>query len=325
MRIQREIALAWIAFAEGKQSDAVTQLRAAVAAEDATDKAAISPGPLAPAREQLGEMLLEMKQPAAALKEFEAVLKKEPNRFRATYYAAKSAAASGNVAAAKSAFEELLTIYPNEPDLHLFLGMAQLRLRDPQRAILAAKRAIALNPGHVDARTFLAWIELEVRGDADAAINEYQKIVELHPELPDAYSNLAVAHKRKGNLEQALANLDQALARKPDYPAALTTRGGILAEEGRWVEARRDFEAALKLDPRDDGALYGLSQALREARDYGGAQQALGELVSRSPNFVYWLEWGRIALIRYWWVLLSIALALALRTRFKKARIEANG
>jgi tetratricopeptide (TPR) repeat protein len=233
--------------------------------------------------------------------------------------------AQGNVAAAKSAFEELLTIYPNEPDLHLFLGMAQLRLRDPQRAILAAKRAIALNPGHVDARTFLAWIELEVRGDADAAINEYQKIVELHPELPDAYSNLAVAHKRKGNLEQALANLDQALARKPDYPAALTTRGGILAEEGRWVEARRDFEAALKLDPRDDGALYGLSQALREARDYGGAQQALGELVSRSPNFVYWLEWGRIALIRYWWVLLSIALALALRTRFKKARIEANG
>jgi hypothetical protein len=110
VRIQREIALAWIAFAEGKQTEAVAQLRAAVTAEDATDKAAISPGPLAPAREQLGEMLLEMKQPGAALKEFEAVLKKEPNRFRATYFAARSAAASGNAATAKKHFADLARI-----------------------------------------------------------------------------------------------------------------------------------------------------------------------------------------------------------------------
>ena len=110
VRIQRAIALAWIAFAEGKQAEAVEQLRAAVTAEDATDKAAISPGPLAPAREQLGEMLLEMKKPAEALKEFEAVLKKEPNRFRATYFAAKSAAAAGNAAAAKKHYTDLANI-----------------------------------------------------------------------------------------------------------------------------------------------------------------------------------------------------------------------
>lgn len=233
--------------------------------------------------------------------------------------------AQGKAGEAKSAFEELLKEYPNEADLHLFLGMAKLRLRDPQGAVLAAKRAIAINPQHIDARTFLAWIELEVRGDADAAIGEYQKIIELHPELPHAYSNLAVAYKRKGDLDRALANLGKALERKPEYAAALTTRGGILAEQGKWAEARRDFEAALKVDPRDDGALYGLSQALREARDYRGAQQALSELISRSPNFVYWLEWGRIGLIRYWWVLLSIAIGLALRSRFKKARTQANG
>ncbi|MGE5218874.1 MAG: tetratricopeptide repeat protein, partial [Chloroflexota bacterium] len=184
---------------------------------------------------------------------------------------------------------------------------------------------IALNPRHIDARTFLAWIEMEVRGNVDAAINEYQKIIELHPELADAYVNLAVAQKRKGNLDQALSSLNQALERKPEYAAALTTRGGILAEQGKWAEARRDFEAALKLDPRDDGALYGLAEALREAHDYAGAQRALSELISRSPNFVYWLEWGRVGLIRYWWVLLTVAVALALRARFKKVRTEAHG
>jgi hypothetical protein len=64
---------------------------------------------------------------------------------------------------------------------------------------------------------------------------------------------------------------------------------------------------------------------LREAKDYAGAQQMLGELISRSPNFVYWLEWGRIGLIRYWWVLLSLAIAVALRGRFKKVRTVVNG
>jgi len=243
----------------------------------------------------------------------------------ARWQQARKDLAEGRAGPAKAEFEALLKDYPNEADLQLFLGMAMLRLRDPQGAVLAAKRAIALNPQHIDARTFLAWIELEVRGNVDAAIDEYRKIIELHPELPDAYVNLAVAQKRKGQLDGALASLNRALEKKPENAAALTTRGGILAEQGKWTEARRDFDAALKLDPRDDGALYGLAEALREQRDYAGAQRALSELISRSPNFVYWLEWGRIGLIRYWWVLLTAAIALALRARFRKARTEAHG
>jgi tetratricopeptide (TPR) repeat protein len=115
------------------------------------------------------------------------------------------------------------------------------------------------------------------------------------------------------------------LERKPDFGAALSNRGWTLAEQNKWSEARRDFEQALKINPQDDGALYGLSQSLREAKDYAGAQEALGQLISRSPNFVYWLEWGRIGLIRYWWVLLAIALAFFFKERFKKARFQSHG
>ena len=109
-RIQREVASAWIAFAEGRQAEALEQLRAAAAAEDATDKSAVSPGPLAPARELLGEMLMEMKRPAEALTEFETVLKKEPNRFRATWQASKAAQMAGNAAAAAKHRADLLAI-----------------------------------------------------------------------------------------------------------------------------------------------------------------------------------------------------------------------
>lgn len=241
------------------------------------------------------------------------------------WHQAQKYLAQGRAAEAKAEFEELLKRYPDEPDLHLFRGMSLLRLRDPQGAVVATRKAIELNPNHVDARTFLAWIELEVRGDTDAAIKEYQRTIELHPELPAAFSNLAVAQKRKGNLDQAIASLNRALELKPDFAAALTTRGSILAEQNRWAEARHDFEQALKLDPRDDGALYGLSQTLRETRDYAAAQKNLGELISRSPNFIYWLQWGRIGLIRFWWILLSVALALAVMGRLKKARTQTNG
>jgi hypothetical protein len=64
---------------------------------------------------------------------------------------------------------------------------------------------------------------------------------------------------------------------------------------------------------------------LREERNYAGAQQALSKLISRTPNFVYWLEWGRIGLIRYWWALLLIAVGWGLKGRLMKARTEANG
>ena len=108
VRIQKEVASAWVAYA--KHQDARDQLRKAADAEDATDKAAVSPGPLAPAREQLGEMLLELKEAAAALAEFEAVMKKEPRRFRATYGAARAASLAGDKVKARKYFTELLAI-----------------------------------------------------------------------------------------------------------------------------------------------------------------------------------------------------------------------
>ena len=236
--------------------------------------------------------------------------------------AARNYLAEGKVAEAKETFETLLVRYPDEPDLHLFLGITLLRLRDPQSAEASIKRAIAIDPAHAEARTLLAWVDSEIHGDFDAAIREYQKVIELRPDVPEAYNNLGVAQKRKGDLEKAAASFNQALNRRSDYSAALSNRGWVLAAQHHWDDARRDFESALRIDPRDDGALYGLSQALREETDYAGAQRVLRQLISRSPNFVYWLEWGRIGLIRYYWILLLIAATFFLKGRFKKARNE---
>jgi hypothetical protein len=120
--IQKLAASGWLAFAEGKQTEAIAAMRAAADREDKTEKAAVTPGPLAPARELLGEMLLQVKQPKAALAEFEKVMVKEPNRFRAVAGAAAAAAASGDTALARKLHAELLKICPKgdtpgRPDL----------------------------------------------------------------------------------------------------------------------------------------------------------------------------------------------------------------
>lgn len=112
LEIQHTAALGWIALAEKKNDDAVRLLQQAAKIEDSTDKSAISPGPLAPAREMLGEMLMQLNRPAEALVELEAVMKKEPNRFRALYHGAKAAALSGNDAKAVQYFGELVKLCP---------------------------------------------------------------------------------------------------------------------------------------------------------------------------------------------------------------------
>jgi hypothetical protein len=108
--IQRRSATAWLAYAEGRTADGITEMRAAAEAEARTEKAAVTPGPLAPAGEQLGEMLLATKDARGALQEFEATLVREPNRFRAVYGAARAAAAIGDDTAAKRHFSALVTM-----------------------------------------------------------------------------------------------------------------------------------------------------------------------------------------------------------------------
>lgn len=86
--IQQLAARAWLDLAEHRNSDALMHMREAATREDATEKSAVTPGPLAPARELLGDMLVELKRPAEASAEYRATLEKEPNRRHARERAA---------------------------------------------------------------------------------------------------------------------------------------------------------------------------------------------------------------------------------------------
>lgn len=122
VRIQELAVLAWAAWADGKKEEALWQMKWAAELEDGTEKSAVSPGPLAPARELLAEMLLEINQPAQALEQFEITLKKEPKRFRSLYGAAHAAQLTGDHDTSRRYFRELLGVCaradsPGRPEL----------------------------------------------------------------------------------------------------------------------------------------------------------------------------------------------------------------
>jgi tetratricopeptide (TPR) repeat protein len=124
--IQWQIANAWLLNAQGKQDEALKAMAAAAEAEDKTEKAPVTPGPIAPARELLGALLLERGMAKEALAAFEATLTKEPHRLGATLGAAKAAEKLGDTAKARA---------------HYAAAVALAENADPIRPDVAAARA----------------------------------------------------------------------------------------------------------------------------------------------------------------------------------------
>jgi len=110
VEIQALEVTAWSALAAGEKTQALRQMKTAAELEDGTEKSVITPGPLSPARELLGAMFLEMNEPARALEQYEATLRKEPRRFRALYGAAHAAQLIGNRDASQRYFRQLLKV-----------------------------------------------------------------------------------------------------------------------------------------------------------------------------------------------------------------------
>jgi len=108
--VQVQEANAWILYADGKPDEALKAMAASADAEDKTEKAPVTPGPLVPARELYGFMLLDHGMAKEALAAFDATKAKEPNRFNGYAGAAQAAQALGDTATAKANYEKLLAL-----------------------------------------------------------------------------------------------------------------------------------------------------------------------------------------------------------------------
>src|SRR5437762_112454 len=110
VEVMRLASVAWIAIAQKKSNDALALMRQAADIEDKSEKNIVTPGRLLPARELLGDMLIELARPAEALAEYEASQLREPSRYRGLYGAGLAAARAGDAAKAKLYYGRLLEL-----------------------------------------------------------------------------------------------------------------------------------------------------------------------------------------------------------------------
>jgi tetratricopeptide (TPR) repeat protein len=129
-RTQEQITTvsAWIAFAEGAHDQALKLMSTAADSEDGSVKNVAMENRLYPMRELMADMLIEMKQPAAALSQYRTSLKETPNRYRGVYGAALAAQAVGDRQNAADYFAKLVMLSRNADTVRPELSRAKAYL-----------------------------------------------------------------------------------------------------------------------------------------------------------------------------------------------------
>jgi tetratricopeptide (TPR) repeat protein len=120
----------WVALKEGDHDRALKFMRAAADSEDGSIKHVAMENRLFPFRELLAELLLEVGQPAAALKEYETALKQTPNRFRSFWGAARAADDAGDRQKSSEYFSKLIELARNSDTERQEIREAKAHLRN---------------------------------------------------------------------------------------------------------------------------------------------------------------------------------------------------
>ncbi len=131
---------AWMAQQSGDPAKALTAMTAAADLEESMDKHAVTPGAVVPAREMLGQLLLEQKHPQEALEAFQAVLQVAPKRFNALYGAATAADAAGKAQDSTRYFRELIEVSVGNERPELARARIKSATRTPRGSIQRASR-----------------------------------------------------------------------------------------------------------------------------------------------------------------------------------------
>lgn len=154
-------------------------------------------------------------------------------------------AAARKPAEAQAEFAALVERYPNEPEVHNAYGTLLIS-SDADAALRQWRREIEVSPRHVPARLQIAF-ELLKRGDASAALPYAQQAVQLEPSLFVAHNALGRALAETGDLAQGIRELERARDLAPDSAETRLALASVYARAGRKADADRERQAFQKL------------------------------------------------------------------------------
>lgn len=320
LRVAPETPQAYVLLGEIRQQRG----DAATAREMLTTAASLA-ADFVPARLALGRLLLAERDPEAALREFEAALDAEQRSLPAAQMKALVLAEVGRTPEAISFVEELVGAEPGLRGFHALLGALHAMELRWDRANLAYRKELELDPKSVVARLGLASAAL-AQGYEDEAVSYLREVVTVHPGhvsatllLASLYSrhgraNLAVPlletaarsaphqtsvsvmladlHVKTGRPEEAIAIAGRVLEAHPTHWKARMVRGQAALARGDGAAAVRDFQAVAGADPGSAEARYHLAQAQRMLGRTAEARAGYRDALRLDPS----MELARIEL-----------------------------
>lgn len=122
------------------------------------------------------------------------------------------------------------------------------------------------------------------RGDLENALANYDEAIRINPAEPMAYNNRGSARRDRQDFDGAMADFSEAIRLKPDYAMALNNRGVVRAAQGDLDGAIADYTEALRLEPNDAAAFNNRGTARRYRGDTGGALADYAEALRARSN-----------------------------------------
>jgi tetratricopeptide (TPR) repeat protein len=204
----------------------------------------------------IGFSCLGAGKPAAAQAAFDEAIRLDPTNYRAYFGRGVTHATSEKWAEAVAEFDKAIRLKPDEADLYFNRGLVRQRTGEANHAIEDANRALKLNPKHAPSLYLRAEV-LSAKGQYKKAVEDYDTVAPLlaPKEMPLLLNARGNALSLAGDSERAMRDFNEALRLDPKCIVALINRSSLLYAGGKVEKALQDLSDVLRIDPASTDAL----------------------------------------------------------------------
>lgn len=235
------------------------------------------------AHTNLGFVLTEQGQDAAAIPHFNEALRLEPDSPVTHLNLGGALERQGRFEEAIHHYNEALRIVPTYARAHTNLGVALAKQGQYDEAIEHHEEALRIEPGFAEAHNHLANV-LARRGRFQEAMQHYSEALRLNPGYAQAHINIGIAYAMQKQFDKAQHHFSEALKLDPTSAKAHANLAGVLLQQMKLQEAELHYTEAVRLNPRYTNAHLRLSTVLAAQGEFDRARYHVSEVLRMVPD-----------------------------------------